>query len=458
MVALNQLADCGVTVIDYASGQAIDLDSFEGRLTTTLKAEFSEEFRQAIRRHTRDAMRRKAEQGYVTGSKVFGYDNHRLAVGQVERVINPTEAQIVRDMYTRYSEGHGVRSIAEHLNRSGVPSPRAQQGRPSGWSASTVKAVLERPLYRGQILYGRTAKAYGRELGKTKGTREKGMIDVPADRWIRRDNPSLRIIDADLAARCDARRTEKHRRLPRKGGHVPERASGKYLLSGGLLVCPTCGGHFEARIAPWKGSSHVYISSTRRRKPGKCTNTLALPMRETEDAILSLVEGEILGSGMIEELLALVDTAPDPSTRLMDERNRLTGEIDNLVTSIAKGMDAAIIAPVVKAHQQAIATIDVQLRTPRPVRPNLETLRQALAQRTAQWQADLRAEPRVARLVLRRLVGPLTLWEETEDGLRWDAPITPETLLDGLVQLVASPSGTDASQCLPIRGISDLAA
>jgi broad specificity phosphatase PhoE len=45
MVALNQLADCGVTVIDYASGQAIDLDSFEGRLTTTLKAEFSEEFR-----------------------------------------------------------------------------------------------------------------------------------------------------------------------------------------------------------------------------------------------------------------------------------------------------------------------------------------------------------------------------------------------------------------------------
>jgi hypothetical protein len=27
-----------------------------------------------------------------------------------------------------------------------------------------------------------------------------------------------------------------------------------YLLSGGLLVCPTCGGHFEERIAPWKRS------------------------------------------------------------------------------------------------------------------------------------------------------------------------------------------------------------
>ena len=26
---------------------------------------------------------------------------------------------------------------------------------------------------------------------------------------------------------------------------MPETASGRYLLSGGLLICPTCGGNFE---------------------------------------------------------------------------------------------------------------------------------------------------------------------------------------------------------------------
>jgi hypothetical protein len=40
---------------------------------------------------------------------------------------------------------------------------------------------------------------------------------------------------------------------------------------------------------------------------------------------------------------------------------------------------------------------------------------------------------------VRRLVGPLTLWEESDAGLRWDAPVTAD-LLDGLVQLGTSPT------------------
>jgi len=44
--------------------------------------------------------------------------------------------------------------------------------------------------------------------------------------------------------------------------------------------------------------------------------------------------------------------------------------------------------------------------------------REAL-QRSEQWQANLRSEPKVARLLLRRLVGPLTLGEPSrqQNGL-----------------------------------------
>ncbi len=62
-------------------------------------------------------------------------------------------------------------------------------------------------------------------------------------------------------------------------------------------------------------------------------------------------------------------------------------------------------------------------------------------QRTAEWKRQLRAEPGVARLLLRRLVGPLTLWDEAEGGLRWESEPKPAELLDGLVQRVASPAG-----------------
>jgi Recombinase len=67
-------------------------------------------------------------------------------------------------------------------------------------------------------------------------------------------------------------------------------------------------------------------------------------------------------------------------------------------------------------------------------------LRAALTQRAEAWKADLRDEPKVARLLLRRLVGPLTLWDEADAGLRWDAEPKADELLDGLVHLDTSPT------------------
>jgi hypothetical protein len=52
---------------------------------------------------------------------------------------------------------------------------------------------------------------------------------------------------------------------------------------------------------------------------------------------VSIVEGEVLGTRFIEELLSLVDATPDPTAQLQAERDQLTREIDNLVKSVAKG-------------------------------------------------------------------------------------------------------------------------
>ena len=48
MVALNELTDLGVTIWDFSTGVRVDLDSFEGRVSTTLKAEFAQQFREQI--------------------------------------------------------------------------------------------------------------------------------------------------------------------------------------------------------------------------------------------------------------------------------------------------------------------------------------------------------------------------------------------------------------------------
>ena len=323
----------------------------------------------------------------------------------------------------------------------------SQQGRPAGWSHSTVRAVLDRSLYRGEMVYGRTRKVYGRELRKVRrGTvREFGQVPRPEAEWVRVQVPALRIVDVETVARVDQRRKDRRTRyLASLRGPVrqPEKAHGKYLLSGGLLVCPTCDAHFEAVKSPWKRDG-VYLCSTRRRKPGMCNNTVALSIQETDEAILSEIEGEVLGTRYIDELLALVDSAPDPTAHLQAERDRLWRERDNLLESIAAGVPAATVAPKIADRERAIAAVVAQLAAPRPRAVDRERLRTALLQRTETWKQQLRDEPKVARMLLRRLVGPLVLHTPPppEIVLNGRQRLSQKRVTEGLYNWVASPTG-----------------
>ena len=121
--------------------------------------------------------------------------------------------------------------------------------------------------------------------------------------------------------------------------------------------------------------------------------------------------------------------------------------------------DGSQYSSAIREREVQIAKLDVQLRAPRQAPPNIEKLREALHQRAEEWKADLRAEPKVARLLLRRLVGSLTLWDAAEPAAEWDewvASLTP-ALLEGLAHPVhhgSSPTGTVERCNLRFRGLA----
>ena len=161
-----------------------------------------------------------------------------------------------------------------------------------------MREVLARPTYRGTVVFGKTRSAFRREFKRVRphSKHEEGQVPRPEETWVIREDTSLRIIEPCLAARVDARREDWRRRYEdgQAQGRAPHRSHGTYLLSGGMLVCPTCRGHFEAYKSPWNRDG-VYVCATRRRKPGICTNTLALPIVETDNTVLEMVEGDVLG-------------------------------------------------------------------------------------------------------------------------------------------------------------------
>ena len=116
-----------------------------------VRAYGSEVFRERTRDHMIDALRRKARSGYVHGGRTFGYSNHHVD-GHVERVINPDEAVVVVRIFTRYAEGAGLRTIAKELNAERLPAPRPSKGGPAGWSSVTVRDIIKRRLFIGELI------------------------------------------------------------------------------------------------------------------------------------------------------------------------------------------------------------------------------------------------------------------------------------------------------------------
>lgn len=296
--------------------------------------------------------------------------------------------------------------------------------------------------------------------------RDQHRVPRPEEAWIRRQVPELRIIDTDLAARVDARIVDRRTRYfaSLKGERTPRRppqqraqgVRGTYLLSGGMLICPTCKGHFEAFKSPWKQEA-VYVCATRRRKPGVCPNTLTLPVTDTDEIILTFVEGEVLAPKFIEELLALVDQGEDDDTvQVVAQRDRLQGEIANLLKLVASGVSPDTIAPEVRKREAEVNQLEARLRTPRPVRPDIDKLREALTLRADEWKMTLRQEPKVGRLILRRLVEPLTLHDESErpEWIKWDASVRTDLLEETYTKRLASPTGTVERCNLAFRGVA----
>src|SRR5262245_46465170 len=99
------------------------------------------------------------------------------------------------------------------------------------------------------------------------------------------------------------------------------------------------------------------------------------------------------------------------SSRTAGEQGNQLLNTPEVADAIARGMAERA---VIREREAQSAKLDVKLRTPRREPPNIERLREALEQRATEWRATLRSEPKVARLLIRRLIAPLELYEASE--------------------------------------------
>ncbi len=237
----------------------------------------------------------------MTGGRTFGYRNERHD-GHVERVIDPTEAAVVRKIFEMFSHGHGVRSIARRLNAERAPSPRSQQGRPQGWSGSTVRSVLVRSDYTGTIQWNTSRKRD--RFGRRKPTPR------PQAEWATVEAPDLRIIPPALAAKVAARFATARAAYVRNNdgtlwGRPPAGVAAKYLLTG-MAVCGLCGGALNAHsTAHGTGRRFRYRCLTNwQRGSAVCPNTAKIRVEDADRAVLDKIKRDVLNPHAARDAIA----------------------------------------------------------------------------------------------------------------------------------------------------------
>ena len=171
-----------------------------------------------------DGVAVKAKQGvFLGGVAPLGYD---IVNGQY--VINPTEAETVRTIFSMYADGYGYSAILE-----AIKGATGKHGRPLG--KNSLSSILRNERYIGVYTWN---KRQFKLMRKWAG-------GGPNPNYVRIEDSIEPIIDKETWERL-------HKRMDDRKRNACSRAKQPYLLSG-LIECEEC------------GSTYVGHSSTNRK-------------------------------------------------------------------------------------------------------------------------------------------------------------------------------------------------
>jgi site-specific DNA recombinase len=322
---VKQILDAGVRIFYYLTDQERTLDSATEKVLLSLAGFASEMERERGQQRTHDALLRLARGGYVTGGKVYGYDNVRASTPgtgsgthrpPARRVINSAQAVVIHRMFALSAAGSGITRIAKHLNDEGVPPPR---GGRQGWAPTAIREMLHNELYRGRLIWNRTKKAHRRGT-KTQDHR-------PPEELVIVELPECQIVSTELweAAHAALERRAQvfvpQARAAIKGKLIPPLTPPSPYLLSGLARCAWCNGPLIA-MSRHQGRRRGYFygcANNWKRGPAICRNTVRIPQqaldRAVVDAMANALDAELVEAAVAQALARLTESSGEEANR-----------------------------------------------------------------------------------------------------------------------------------------------
>jgi site-specific DNA recombinase len=380
------------------------------------------------------AFRARAGMVNVLGGAPYGYRYIRRSdVSEARYEIAEDEAQIVREVFRRYTEEQvSIGELARWLTTEKVPTSTGKYR----WDRSVIWAMLRNPAYVGRAAYLKTGSTEKRPAINRKArlqgrsvSRHYAKYERPKEEWITIEVPT--IISEDTFE-LTARRLADNRRFASRNSKEPS-------LLMGLAACQRCGyAYYRTSTRTAKRKIYYYRclgSDDYRYEGGRvCDNK---PVRaDYLDAVVwgqvsALLADPALIQGELDRRLSEM-RAVNPAN---SERARLERELTRTTKAIAR---------LVQAYQEELVTLD-ELRARMPdlrakensLRASIDSLEAELLDRETYLKLAENLETFLARL---RESADATTVEDRQKVLR---SVVKEVLV--------GPERVLVRHCIPVR-------
>lgn len=303
---------------------------------------------------TRAAHQARARSGMFMGSRApFGYqkdpnDRHHL-------IVDPPAADVVRDIFRMFADGIGYVRMTKILREKGILNPQAYFNqnnpnyyksdywrRPFDWHASSIRTILENPVYLGKVVFGRS---------KTKGFFDKRRVETDESEWIIVDNTHEALVTQELWDTVHQMMRAKRR----------ENASGEVQPFAGLVKCADCGSSLNASYDKRKGrytgfSCWVYKNYGKSRCTSHAIGWKTLNQLVLEDIRRNAVEARRSAQDYMEMLVSLhTEKQKAEVDRYKRELKRVDKRIGELSKILNKLYEDAALEKISEERYQAMA-------------------------------------------------------------------------------------------------------
>lgn len=351
----NELSKYGVKVISVTENFG---EGAEAELMLAMQESMAEYYSKNLAREVRKGMDVLSSKGLHTGgSPPLGYD-----VVDKKLVINESEAEIVRLVFSMYSQKYTYNDMAKELNARGYKTKSGNE-----FSASSFNSILTQRKYIGEYVYNR-------RVSKSLTGKYNSHANKPEDEIVRIPNVVPRIIDDETFNKVQARLNQNKRK-------IKTYASNSHYLLSGLIICGECNYHYQGNSR--KGGSGTIYSSYRCGKKQNhkigCGNK-EIEKNKLENFVIEQLQNYLFSNEAIDEIAHQVNEYNKIAAKtnnadlilFQKQMKQIEKQIANITKAIANGVAEEIMIDKINELNQSKK--DLQKRIDEAVLEELPTV------------------------------------------------------------------------------------